>query len=230
MRLLGVDTSSRQVSLAVLEDGQTLLEHHFVCGDDLAAVLAPRLDFVLTSLALDAAGIDAFAVCSGPGLFTGIRIGMATAKGLAFAGKKPLLGVTSLLALAAQFADAGRDVMALIDAGKGEVYLGGYRFRDGEPAEIVPPCRLKAGAAAELLAGHGDGIMAGSGAGRVAALLAGRPGPGLAPRRSGFLAAEIGRIALERLRRRPADAGREDVLPYYLRPSDAQARRADAVD
>ncbi len=230
MRLLCVDTSSREASLAVLEDDAVRLEYNFVFRDNLSALLAPSLDFVLKALDLNLAGIDAFAVGIGPGLFTGIRIGMATVKGLAFAGNKPLLGVTSLLALAAKFADTERDVMALIDAGKGEVYLGGYRFRIGEPEELVPPCRLKAAAAAARLGNYPDCIFVGSGAQRYADLLSGRSGAGRMPRRSGFLACEVGRIALGRLRRQMPDAGLDELLPFYLRPPDAQADLADAAD
>ena len=229
MKLLSLDTSSRDASIAVLENDEVLLEYNFVFRDNLSAMLIPSLEFVLKSLGLGSAGIDAFAVGIGPGLFTGIRIGMATVKGLAFAEKKPVLGVTSLLALASKFAGTEKNVMALIDARKEEVYLGGYRFQNSEPAELFPPCRLKVNAVLSLLAEFPDKIFIGSGAEKHAHLLSGHFGASRHRHRSCFLANEIGMIALKRLRRQTPAADLRDLLPFYLRQPDAETNQPNAA-
>ena len=102
MNLLGLDTSSRDVSIAVLKDESLALEYNFISQDNLSAMLVPSLEFILKALGLQIAQIDVFGISLGPGLFTGIRIGMATLKGLAFAERKPVVGVISLKALAVQ--------------------------------------------------------------------------------------------------------------------------------
>jgi len=229
MKLLSLDTSSRDASIAVLENDDVLREYNFVFSDNLSAMLIPSLEFVLKSLGLGIAGIDVFAVGIGPGLFTGIRIGMATVKGLAFAEKKPVLGVTSLLALASKFADTEKNVMALIDAKKEEVYLGGYHFQNGESAELFPPCRLKVSAALLLLAKFPDKIFIGSGAEKHADLLNEHFGGSRHRHRSSFLANEIGRIALKRLRRQTPAVDLRDLLPFYLRQPDAETNRTHAA-
>ena len=119
MRILALDTATLTASVAVL------------AGDDIAAAadgradthserLLPLIDEVLRQAGLAPASLDAIACGAGPGSFTGLRIGLATAKGLCFALHKPLVLVSSLEALA--FAARGRDVLALLDAKKREVY------------------------------------------------------------------------------------------------------------
>jgi tRNA threonylcarbamoyl adenosine modification protein YeaZ len=226
MNFLALDTSSSDASIAVLQDGDVLLEYNFTSRDNLSAVLVPSLEFVLKSLDMRIAQVDGFGIGIGPGLFTGIRIGMATLKGLAFAEKKPLVGVTSLMALACKLADAGGDVVSLIDAKKGEVYLGGYRFAGGEAVVIIPPCLLKIDDLGPALAGFPDRIFTGSGAVKHADYLQRTfPGSRLL-QRSSFLASEIGRIALARFRRHDFLTDPQGLLPFYLRRPDAETNLA----
>jgi tRNA threonylcarbamoyladenosine biosynthesis protein TsaB len=222
MNLLSLDTSSRDASIAVRTDEDVLLEYNFASRDDLSAVLVPSLDFVLNALGMSMAQIDAFAIAIGPGLFTGIRIGMATVKGLAFSEKKPLVGVTSLMALAYKFADSDQNVIPLIDAKKGEVYLGGYRFEQGEPIELIPPCLLKIGDCAPLLENIPGKIFIGSGAEKHRDFLAARFNDSRRLFRSNFLANEIGEIALRQFHRGQYLTDLQDLLPFYLRQPDAE--------
>lgn len=233
MNLLSLDTSSRDASIVVLENDDVRLEYNFTSRDNLSAMLAPSLAFVLKALDMQMAQIDAFGVGIGPGLFTGIRIGMATVKGLAFAEKKPLVGVTSLLALAYKFAEAEKNIIALIDAKKGEVYLGGYRFERGEPVELVPPCLLKIGDTIPLLEKIPDKIFTGSGAEKHMDFLSKNFAGSRRLCRSNFLANEIGMIALRQFRRRQYLTDPQGLNPVYLRRPDAETNLllpAGAVD
>ncbi len=222
MNLLSLETSSRDVSIAVFKNEDVLLEYNFSSRDNLSAVLIPSLEFVLKSLDMSMEQIDLFGVGIGPGLFTGIRIGLATLKGLAFSEKKPLVGVTSLLALAFKFVDTDKNIISLIDAKKEEVYLGGYRFNDGEPVELIPPCLLKINDIVPLLEKSPDKIFTGSGAEKHKDFLVQNFSGSRQLNRSNFLANEIGMIALQQFRRKRYRTDLQSLSPFYLRKPDAE--------
>jgi len=229
MILLSLDTSSRDASIAVLQNEEVLLEYNFTSRNNLSAMLIPSLEFVLKSLDLKVAQIDAFGVSVGPGLFTGIRIGLATVKGLAFAAKKPVLGVTSLMALAYKFAATGKNIISLVDAKKGEVYLGGYRFDHGEALELIVPSLRKIGDIVPLAEKFPDRIFTGSGAEKHMDFLHSRFGDCRRLHRSNFLANEIGVIALGKLRSQHGLADLADLLPVYLRKPDAETHLVNSA-
>lgn len=135
MKVLGLDTSTLISGIAVVEDGVVLAEaRHDASGHKSDLLVA--IDDVCRRAGVAPMQLDAVAVGAGPGSFTGLRIGMATAKGIAFATGKPLWVVSSLAALAddARF-DGGTTnavrpgdvIVAALDARKGEVYAGCYR-------------------------------------------------------------------------------------------------------
>ena len=229
MIILSLDSSSRDASVAVLKNEEVLLEYNFSAQDNLSTVLVPSLEFILKSLGLQIAQIDVFAICIGPGLFTGIRVGMATLKGLAFAGSKPMVGVVSLAALAYKFVDSKQNVVSLIDAKKGEVYLGGYDLASGEPVEKITPCLLKITDIVPLVANWPDKIFTGSGTEKHMDFLKSHFGDCRWPYRSNFLANEIGKIALQRFRRRDYISDPQELLPFYLRQPDAETNLGHAA-
>jgi len=149
--VLGIDTSTPVASVAVVDDGRVLAEHHqHTRGSDLLVMID----------ALGVRAFDAVAVGAGPGSFTGLRIGMATAKGIAFAAGCPLWAVSSLAALARGelFADGAEvprgpgPVCAVLDARRGELYAGRFD-RQGDALvalgdeRVLPPAELDAFAA-----------------------------------------------------------------------------------
>jgi len=233
MNLLCFDTTSRDASIAVLRDEEIVLEYNFSSRDNLSAMLIPSLEFLLQSLGLKIAQIDLFGVAIGPGLFTGIRIGLATLKGLNFAAAKPMVGVNTLEALAFKFADSKKTVVPLIDARKGEVYLSCFRFANGEMTQLVQPCLLPVSALASLLNPFADKVFVGSGAECHGDFLKDAfPGSRILYR-SNFLASEIGKIALQRFRCRQAVTDLQMLLPIYIRRPDAesdQVKSAGGVD
>lgn len=220
MILLALDTSSRDASIAVLRDGEIALEYNFSSRDDLSALLAPSLEFLLRSLELRLAQVDLLAAAVGPGLFTGIRVGLATLQGLNLAAGRPVIGVNSLEALACKLGDGAGTVVPLIDARRQEVYLAAYRFANGVRCERLAPRLLALAEVAPALAGLPDPVLVGSGAEEHGELLR-RALPGCRIQyRSRFLASEVGRIALERFR----NGAGAPLRPAYIRRPDAESR------
>jgi tRNA threonylcarbamoyladenosine biosynthesis protein TsaB len=228
MNLLSFDTTSRDASIAVLRDEEIVLEYNFSSRDNLSANLVPSLEFLLRSLGMKIAQIDVFGVAVGPGLFTGIRIGLATLKGLNFTAGKPMVGVNTLAALAFKFADSKKTVVPMIDARKGEVYLGCYLFDGGKMNELVQPCLLPVSALQPLLSPFADMVFVGSGAECHADFLKNTFSESRLQYRSNFLASEIGRIAGQRFRDGEFVTDLQQLLPFYVRRPDAECNLANA--
>lgn len=139
MNILAIDTSTLETSVAVVTGTAALPDVRAVAESQAhthSDSLLELVDRVLGASGLALAALDGLAIGVGPGSFTGLRIGMATAKGLAFAAHKPLWAVSSLAALALDLdrlvdLSAGALVVPLIDARRGEVFAGFYRVERG---------------------------------------------------------------------------------------------------
>lgn len=130
MLLIAIDTSGRQGSLALCRGDQLsfeLLQLTSLEGGNYSADLMPQIAGVLERRKLPKSEVDAFVVVSGPGSFTGLRVGLATVKGLCEVLQKPLAAVSMLEALAVTYGRAGKTTTALLDAGRGEIYVGEYQ-------------------------------------------------------------------------------------------------------
>ena len=126
MRLLGIDTSSQTGSVAVLEGDTVLAEAAVTSAQTHSRRLMSAIDATLEMAGLTIAECEGFAVTIGPGSFTGLRIGISTIKGLGFATKKPVTGVSVLDALAYQFPSFPHLVCPVLDARKGQIYTSLY--------------------------------------------------------------------------------------------------------
>ncbi len=142
MRLLAIETSTEACSVAVWVDGDVHARHEIAPRRHTQLVL-PWAETLLAEAGVARTQLDAFAVGRGPGAFTGVRLGIALAQGLALALDRPLLPVSTLAALAMQ--GAGPRVLAAIDARMGEVYLGrfvrdadGLVRADGDEVVVAP--------------------------------------------------------------------------------------------
>ncbi len=130
MKILGLDSSGLVASVAVLEDDNLCAEYTVNFKKTHSQTLLPMLDVISDMIQLDLNTVDGIAVASGPGSFTGLRIGSATAKGLGLALKKPLLAVPTLDALAYNLYDAKDLVCPIMDARRNQVYTGIYSFEN----------------------------------------------------------------------------------------------------
>lgn len=129
MRILALDSSGLVASVAVVQDGVLLAEYTVNHKKTHSQTLLPMLEEIRNMIEMDLDLVDAIAVASGPGSFTGLRIGSATAKGLGLALNKPLVEVPTLEGLAYQMCGTDRLVCPLMDARRNQVYSGIYRFR-----------------------------------------------------------------------------------------------------
>lgn len=141
MLILALDTSTTGLSVALMEDEYPLAECTLVSGSHHSETLLSTIDW-LTSISCRKIEDVGLIVCTtGPGSFTGLRIGISTAKGLAFALNKGLVGVSSLAALA--FNEIGRDLTScpMLDARRSQLYYGQYRLsQSGSPETVLTDC------------------------------------------------------------------------------------------
>ena len=165
--LLAVDTALGACSVAVL-DGETILAHHFEeMARGHAEALAPIVQDMMAKAELEFSQVDRLAVTTGPGTFTGQRVGLAFMRGLRIALKKPLTGITTLEAMAA--ATAGARTAAIHDAKRDEAYL---LLWDGGKT-VLEPQVLSFSGAVEKIRAFGACALVGTGAPAAAALLGG---------------------------------------------------------
>ena len=130
MKVLGLDSSGLVASVAVVENDNLCAEYTVNFKKTHSQTLLPMLDVISEMIQLDMATVDAIAVAAGPGSFTGLRIGSATAKGLGLALQKPLLAVPTLDALAYNLYDTKALVCPIMDARRNQVYTGVYSFEN----------------------------------------------------------------------------------------------------
>lgn len=127
MRIVGIDTSTKICGIGIVEDQEIIAEYNFRVSDTHSNQLMPLVDEILKRLDLKIDQIDAFAVALGPGRFTGLRIGVATVKGLGYALKKPIVGVPTLDLLANNLKFVDRLICPIMDARQNEVYTAIYQ-------------------------------------------------------------------------------------------------------
>ena len=130
MRILGIESSSLVASAAIYEDGITMAEYTVDFKMTHSQTLLPMIDEMVKLVGIDLNTIDAIAVAAGPGSFTGLRIGSATAKGLGLALKKPLVAVPTVEGLAYNLYDTQGLICPIMDARRSQVYTGIYRYED----------------------------------------------------------------------------------------------------
>lgn len=142
MKILGLDSSGLVAGVAVVEDGILLAEYNVNYKKTHSQTLLPMLDEVRKMLELDMDTIDAIAVASGPGSFTGLRIGAATAKGMGLALDKPIVEVPTLEGLAYNLCGSQARVCPLMDARRNQVYTAVYEFIEGNASDRLPILRV----------------------------------------------------------------------------------------
>lgn len=142
MRILGLDSSGLVASVAVVEEDNMLAEYTVNYKKTHSQTLLPMLDEIARLIELDLSTIDAIAVATGPGSFTGLRIGSATAKGLGLALDKPLISVPTVDGLAYNLYGCQNMVCPLMDARRNQVYTGVYQFDENGMEVIVPQCAV----------------------------------------------------------------------------------------
>ncbi len=221
MNILAIDTGQAACSVALWRDGAVVAHRMLPMPKGHAEALVPMIEEVQAEADFAFDDLDAFAVTVGPGTFTGLRVGMATARGLALASAKPLIGVTTLEAIAwpaRAEANEGTAIAAVFDARRNEIYLQCFA-RDG--SALTEPGLVSLGALAahvpdrELLCvGTGAGLLHDHSekAGRESALSTASPLPDA-------------RVVAEIAATREPEPGKLPG-PLYLRAPDAKLPKA----
>jgi tRNA threonylcarbamoyladenosine biosynthesis protein TsaB len=238
MLVAALDTSTLTLSCAVLrlEPGRAdVLARRSERPAAPSGGHGPRLPGTLVELlgplGLTVADVEGWAVGLGPGSFTGLRVGLATWKGLAYGRRRPIAGVSGLAAMAAEaapLAPPGALLVPVLDARKGEVFAGFYRVRDGVPEPVAPEVAVSPAALPARLPGEGrleGAVLAfGEGFDTYRALLA--PAiPGLEGAPATPAAEAVARLAGPRLAGAAFDAQALYALePHYIRPSEAEVK------
>ncbi len=132
MKILALETSAKSVSVAVVEEGKVLCSAYQNTGLTHSRTLMPLVEGMLSSAELAVKDMGLIAVSHGPGSFTGLRIGVSAAKGLAWALEVPCCGVSTLLAMAQNLRHMDCDIICAMDARRNQVYNALFRARDGE--------------------------------------------------------------------------------------------------
>lgn len=130
MIILAIDSSASSGSVALLEDNQLIAEFTICVKRTHAEKLLPSIKILIDNTGIKKEDIDGFALTIGPGSFTGLRIGLATIKGFAWSLNKPVVGISTIEAMAMNIPFADKPVCPILDARKKELYAGIYKFRD----------------------------------------------------------------------------------------------------
>jgi tRNA threonylcarbamoyladenosine biosynthesis protein TsaB len=225
MKVLAIDTSSLVASVALVDDDRLVAEYTINHKKTHSEKLMPVIDRLLEDCETDIADIDAIAVASGPGSFTGLRIGASTAKGLAHALNKPVIGISTLDGLACNLPYCKGLICPIMDARRNQVYTALYRWDRQDLCRIKPPTALTIeeladdlGAMGETVVFLGDGVpvhreFLQAGIGRLALFA-----PSNCDRQR---ASSIGKLAMDRLVKGLTERY-DKFAPFYLRKSQAE--------
>ncbi|MCX8117214.1 MAG: tRNA (adenosine(37)-N6)-threonylcarbamoyltransferase complex dimerization subunit type 1 TsaB [Desulfobacterota bacterium] len=225
MKVLGIDTSTRCESIGLI-DGQEVLAD-YLCNLPVthSERLLSSIAFVLRETRTPLEEIDAWAISLGPGSFTGLRIGVATIKGLAYATRKPVIGISSLEVLAAPLVPTPYLICPILDARKGEVYTAFFRceetkglrrcteFRALPPEDLTQEIHEKVILVGDGVFTYGDRLK------ESLPSFALFPDPSLHHPR-GSVVARLGSQLLSQGLRLPL----ETFTPIYVRPSEAEIK------
>lgn len=136
--LVAIDSSTDTASLALARDGKVLAQVSWRCGRNHSVELLPRLTRLLDEAKVSIKDTSCVIVAKGPGSFNGLRVGLSTAKGLAFSLSVPIIGISSLEMEAYRHAESGLPVCPIFNAGRGEIATALYRKKDNQWRRLTP--------------------------------------------------------------------------------------------
>ena len=229
MIILAMESTAIAASVALTRDGILLAESTVNCGNTHSETLLPMIEAMLDRLDLEISDVDVFAVSAGPGSFTGVRIGVATVKGLAFGSGKPCVGVSSLESLAENLAVLPNALICpVMNARRNQVYTA--LFRNGETGitRLLPDTAISVEELETLLAVYNEPVFfVGDGYELVTDQIrhSFSPVPERLRIQSASSVAEVARRAYEN-GIFTTDAA---LAPVYLRPSQAERTRNEQL-
>ncbi len=221
MLILALESSAKAASVALVENEKLVAQYSQCSGLTHSCTLLPMVDDMLRNTENTIAGVDLIAVAHGPGSFTGIRIGVSTVKGLAWASDKMCVGVSTLEAMAWHGVSAGGIICPVMDARRSQVYNALFEIEDGRPVRM---CDDRAVSLEALAAEVSDKnvFLVGDGAELTASYLK-NAGIDCRIAPQDILYQSAWGVAMAAIGKTPGTA--DDLLPVYLRLSQAERER-----
>ena len=228
MKILALDSSAIVATVALCEDEALLGELTVNNGNTHSETLLPMVEFLLDRFGLTPDDLDALAVSKGPGSFTGVRIGAATVKGLAFGTSLPCVGVSTLEALAYNLIGYDGLICPVMNARRKQVYTALFRAKDGVLERILPDQAIAIAELDEKLKEFDEPVrLVGDGYDITEELLTHEilPTPIRLRAQSAYSVAQVARLLLAN----GFDGKDTDLAPSYLRLSQAERERAEKM-
>lgn len=229
MKILSFETSAKAASVALMEDGKLLAESYQNTGMTHSQTLMVMVQDMLKQCGLGPKDVDAVAVANGPGSFTGVRIGVAAAKGFAWGGEKPLVGVSTLEAMALQSGVWQGYVCPVMDARRSQVYNALFHVSGGMYTRVREDRAISLAELGEELKNLSEPIFL-VGDGSLLCyntLLESLPGLVLPPEHRMYQRAAGVALAAQALLARGGDFSGGTLTPNYLRLSQAERERME---
>ena len=227
MLILAFESSARAASVALVEDGRLISQYSQCSGLTHSRTLLPMAEDMLKNAELSLDKVDLFAVAHGPGSFTGIRIGVSTVKGLAWAADKPCVGVSTLEAMAWHGLAAGGLVCPVMDARRSQVYNALFKVENGRPVRLCEdrPIALSQ-LAEELRTLNAPAFLIGDGA-ELAEKYLREQGLACTVAPENLRWQSAWGVAMAAMDKTPGNA--DALLPVYLRLSQAERERQERL-
>ncbi len=229
MKILALDSTAIVASVALCEDEVRLAEITLENGNTHSETLLPMVEFILKQFEWTPDDIDLFAVSEGPGSFTGVRIGAATVKGLAFDTNKPCVGVSTLEALAQNLAHMNGLICPVMNARRKQVYTALFRAENGRLERLMPDSAIAIAELDERLSAYEEPVrLVGDGYEITEELLTHPilPVPMHLRRQSAYSVAQLARTM-----HLAGKSGTDmELAPTYLRLSQAERERNARLD
>ncbi|MBP3361896.1 MAG: tRNA (adenosine(37)-N6)-threonylcarbamoyltransferase complex dimerization subunit type 1 TsaB [Clostridia bacterium] len=222
MKILGIDTSSAVASAALIDDEKLIAEYTLNLKKTHSEMLLPMISAMLDACSCSAEDIDAFAVSVGPGSFTGLRIGIATAKGLAHATGKKVVPVGTLPALAFNLPMCEHLIVPIMDARRSQVYTGTYIWDEEGFREIEEPRAVSIDECIEDCGNFLDVVFVGDGVPVYREYITDKLGEHAKFAPPGNLLQRASSVAALGLRNIDSAVSCHNVVPFYIRKSQAE--------
>lgn len=225
MLILAIESSAKAASVALTEDERLIAQYTQCSGLTHSRTLLPMVDDMLKNTEKTIAGVDLIAVAHGPGSFTGIRIGVSTVKGLAWAADKRCVGVSTLEAMAWHGVSAGGLVCPVMDARRSQVYNALFEIKDGRPVRLCADRAVSLDELAEEIDGK-NAFLTGDGAMLTYEHMK-KLGIACRVAPQNLVYQSAWGVAMAALDKVPGTA--DDLLPVYLRLSQAERERQERM-
>lgn len=222
MKVLGIDTSSNVATVAVIDDDRIIAEYTLNFKKTHSERLMPMIDEMLSSCGVAISDIDLFGVSVGPGSFTGLRIGVATAKGLAQATGKKIVPVGTLEAMAYNLPYCEHLIIPIMDARRNQVYTGTYIWDEEGFREIEAPDAISIEECLENCGNLLDVVFIGDGVPVFKSIIKEKLGDRAKFVPAGSSLQRAASVASLALKKADEAVTCHEITPFYIRKSQAE--------